>query len=63
MHEALDRWGARARDLDVEAYAEAVVDEMREHGEGMVDSYLQAMPPDQQQLGLARYWRKRAERA
>jgi hypothetical protein len=34
---------------------------MHEHGEGMVDSYLQAMPPDQQQLGLARYWRKRAE--
>jgi hypothetical protein len=29
----------------------------------MVDSYLQAMPPDQQQLGLARYWRKRAEKA
>jgi len=63
MHEALDRWGARARDLDAEAYAGALVAEMREHGEGTVDSYLQAMPPDQQQLGLARYWRKRAEQA
>ncbi|MDQ3409420.1 MAG: MBL fold metallo-hydrolase, partial [Actinomycetota bacterium] len=63
MHEALDRWGARARDLDVDAYAGAVVAEMREHGEGTVDSYLQAMPPDQQQLGLARYWHKRAERS
>lgn len=63
MHEALDRWGARARDLDADAYADAVVAEMRQHGEGTVDSYLQAMPPAQQQLGLARYWRKRAEQA
>jgi glyoxylase-like metal-dependent hydrolase (beta-lactamase superfamily II) len=63
MHEALDRWGARARALDADAYAVAVVDEMREHGADVLDSYLQAMPPDQQQLGLARYWRKRAERA
>ena len=63
MHEALDRWAARARDLDADAYAEAVVAEMREHGADKVDSYLQAMPPDQQQLGLDRYWRKRAEQA
>lgn len=61
MHEALDRWGARARDLDVDAYAEAVVAEMVEHGADTLDSYVQAMPPLQQQLGLARYWRKRAE--
>ncbi|MDQ3769550.1 MAG: MBL fold metallo-hydrolase [Actinomycetota bacterium] len=62
MHEALDRWGVRARDLDADAYAEAIVAEMREHGESALDSYLQAMPPDHQQLGLARYWHKRAKR-
>lgn len=61
MHEVLDRWGARARDLDVDGYAEAVVAEMVEHGADTLDSYVQAMPPLQQQLGLARYWRKRAE--
>ena len=65
MHEALDRWAARARELDADAYAEAIRAEMRAHAddESTVDSYLQAMPPDQQQLGLERYWRKRAERA
>ncbi|HEV2821236.1 MAG TPA: MBL fold metallo-hydrolase, partial [Solirubrobacteraceae bacterium] len=62
MHEELDRWGARARDLDADAYAEAVVADMREHGADALDSYLRAMPPDQQQLGLARYWQKRTGR-
>ncbi|HEV2820706.1 MAG TPA: MBL fold metallo-hydrolase [Solirubrobacteraceae bacterium] len=62
MHEALDSWAARARELDADAYAEVVVAEMREHGADALDSYVQAMPPGQQQLGLARYWRKRAER-
>ncbi len=64
MREALDRWGALARDLDQDAYARALEDDIRRHtSEADGASFLLAMPPDQQQLGLARYWRKRTEKA
>jgi hypothetical protein len=59
----LDEWGTLARDLPTEEFAARVEARMREAaGEEGGDRLVQAAPPDQLHLGLARYWRKRAER-
>jgi glyoxylase-like metal-dependent hydrolase (beta-lactamase superfamily II) len=60
----LSEWAQRARELnDLDAFAEQVEREYREHAdEDTAASYIQAAPPDQLYLGLERYWRKRAER-
>jgi glyoxylase-like metal-dependent hydrolase (beta-lactamase superfamily II) len=59
MHEALDRWGALARDTDNDGYVEAVVAEMRRApGATATEAFLQAMPPDTLWPGLHRYWSK-----
>ncbi len=53
----------RARPLDGEAFERDLRAEIRgATDEGTAAATLQAIPPDQQYLGLARYWRKRAER-
>jgi glyoxylase-like metal-dependent hydrolase (beta-lactamase superfamily II) len=60
MHEALDRWGALARDCDEASYIEAIVAEMRTaDGPATTDALLQAMPPNTLWPGLHRYWSKR----
>jgi glyoxylase-like metal-dependent hydrolase (beta-lactamase superfamily II) len=59
----LDEWGPLARDLSTEEFAARVEQRMREAaGEEGGDRLVQAAPPEQLHLGLARYWRKRAER-
>jgi glyoxylase-like metal-dependent hydrolase (beta-lactamase superfamily II) len=57
MHDALDRWGALAREIDAEAYAEAIIAEMRRAPDDAVtQAFLQAMPPETLWPGLDRYW-------
>jgi glyoxylase-like metal-dependent hydrolase (beta-lactamase superfamily II) len=60
MHEALDRWGALARQTDADSYAEAMVAEMRRAPDPTAtEAFLQAMPPATLWPGLDRYWTKR----
>jgi hypothetical protein len=60
MHEALDRWGALARETDADSYAEAMVAEMRQAPDARAtEAFLQAMPPATLWPGLDRYWTKR----
>jgi glyoxylase-like metal-dependent hydrolase (beta-lactamase superfamily II) len=60
MHEALDRWGALARETDAQSYAEAMVAEMRRAPDpATTEAFLQAMPPNTLWPGLDRYWSKR----
>jgi glyoxylase-like metal-dependent hydrolase (beta-lactamase superfamily II) len=57
MHDALDRWGALAREIDAEAYAEAIIAEMRRAPDDAVtQAFMQAMPPQTLWPGLDRYW-------
>jgi glyoxylase-like metal-dependent hydrolase (beta-lactamase superfamily II) len=59
----LDEWGPLARDLSTEEFAARVAARMREAtDEAAGDRLIQAAPPEQLHLGLARYWRKKAER-
>jgi glyoxylase-like metal-dependent hydrolase (beta-lactamase superfamily II) len=59
----LDEWGPLARDLSTEEFAARVEARMRAAtGDEAGDRLVQAAPPDQLHLGLARYWRKKAER-
>jgi glyoxylase-like metal-dependent hydrolase (beta-lactamase superfamily II) len=59
----LAEWGPLGRDLDTEEFAERLKQAMYEHGgDEAGERLVQAAPPEQQHLGLARYWRKRAER-
>ncbi len=59
----LDEWAPLARDLSTEEFAARIEARMRaETSDEAGDRLVQAAPPDQLHLGLARYWRKRAER-
>ena len=59
----LDEWGPLARDLSTEEFVARVEALVRsEIGDRAGDSFLQAAPLDHSYMGLARYWRKRAER-
>jgi glyoxylase-like metal-dependent hydrolase (beta-lactamase superfamily II) len=59
----LGEFGALARDSSTEEFAERVEARMRaETNDEAADRLVQAAPPDQLHLGLARYWRKKAER-
>jgi glyoxylase-like metal-dependent hydrolase (beta-lactamase superfamily II) len=59
----LDEWSPLARDLSTEEFAARLEARYRsEAGDEVGDRLVQAAPPDQLHLGLARYWRKRAER-
>jgi glyoxylase-like metal-dependent hydrolase (beta-lactamase superfamily II) len=62
LSERLDRWGARARDEDLESFIAGIRAEIAEHtAADQVNTYTQAAAPDQLYAGLERYWRKRAE--
>ena len=63
MRDRLAAWGTLARELDAQAFEEHIRAEI----DDAVDpetaaAYLQAVPPEQQWHGLARYWLKRKER-
>jgi glyoxylase-like metal-dependent hydrolase (beta-lactamase superfamily II) len=59
----LDEWGPLARDLPEEEFVRRVEALVRsEIGDEAGDRFLQAAPLDHSYMGLARYWRKRAER-
>jgi glyoxylase-like metal-dependent hydrolase (beta-lactamase superfamily II) len=54
---------ARARERDREAFEQSLREEIAEATDPeAAAAMLQAVPPEQQWLGLDRYWRKRAER-
>ena len=60
MHEALDRWGALARQTDAQSFAAAMIEEMRRAPDATAtQAFLQAMPPDTLWPGLDRYWSKK----
>jgi glyoxylase-like metal-dependent hydrolase (beta-lactamase superfamily II) len=59
----LDEFGPLARDLSTEDFAARVEERMRAStSDEAGDRLVQAAPPEQLHLGLARYWRKKAER-
>jgi glyoxylase-like metal-dependent hydrolase (beta-lactamase superfamily II) len=59
----LDEWGPRARDLSAEEFVTQVEALVRaEIGDVSGDRFVQAAPLDHSYMGLARYWKKRAER-
>ena len=59
----LDEVGPLARDESPDEVARMVEERMRSASdEEAGDRLVQAAPPDQMHLGLARYWRKKAER-
>ena len=59
----LDEFGPLARDLGTEEFAARVEERMRSStSDEAGDRLVQAAPPEQLHLGLARYWRKKAER-
>ena len=60
MHEALDRWGALARQTDAQSFAAAMIEEMRRAPDATAtQAFLQAMPPETLWPGLDRYWSKK----
>jgi glyoxylase-like metal-dependent hydrolase (beta-lactamase superfamily II) len=53
-----------ARDLSADRFDRWIRERVNEHAEPeTVEAFLQAVPPEQQWLGLDRYWKQRAERA
>jgi glyoxylase-like metal-dependent hydrolase (beta-lactamase superfamily II) len=59
----LDEWGPRARDLSTEEFVAQVGALVRsEIGDEAGERFMQAAPLDHSHMGLARYWKKRAER-
>lgn len=57
---ALERWATLAREVDGEAYADAIEDEVRAHcSPRLATAYLDAMPPHTLWPGLHRYWSRR----
>ena len=58
----LDAWTQRVRDQDLETFTAGIRDEIeRDSGQGLIDAYEQAAPPEQLYAGLERYVRKRAD--
>ena len=63
VRERLGAWGERARELDQEAFCHHVAEEIRTATDpDTAASFMQAAPPEQLWLGLARYWKKKADR-
>ncbi|MGA2924392.1 MAG: MBL fold metallo-hydrolase [Solirubrobacteraceae bacterium] len=57
----LDAHAQRARELDLDQFIASVrADVERGAGAELVDTYVQAAPPEQLYAGLERYWRKRS---
>jgi glyoxylase-like metal-dependent hydrolase (beta-lactamase superfamily II) len=64
IREALARWASETLEHDQDTFPRALEEELRSAVRPeSVPSYLQAAPPDQQWLGLERYWRKRLGRS
>jgi hypothetical protein len=62
VRSCLDDHAELAKDLEPDAFADAVRDRLaKEVGMEVAEAYFQASPPDQLHAGLARYWAKRAE--
>ncbi len=62
LRAVLARWGELARKTDRAGYAEALREAYGAAlGPDGVAAFAQAMPPDDQWLGLDRYWKRRAE--
>jgi glyoxylase-like metal-dependent hydrolase (beta-lactamase superfamily II) len=63
MRDRLAAWATLARELDAGAFEAHIRREAEEAGDAETAAALmQAVPPEQQWLGLDRYWRKRAQR-
>ena len=62
MRDRLAAWATIAREFDGAAFEQHVRDEIASGtpDEDMAAKYLLAVPPEQQWLGLERWWRKRA---
>jgi hypothetical protein len=59
----LDAWGELARDHGEAGFIAGVTEEIsRAADPETAAAFIQAAPPEQLYAGLARYWRKRAER-
>jgi glyoxylase-like metal-dependent hydrolase (beta-lactamase superfamily II) len=58
----LATWGESARDQEMNEWCGRLKERFHEPGDEIGIRLEQAAPPDQQWLGLDRYWRKRAER-
>jgi glyoxylase-like metal-dependent hydrolase (beta-lactamase superfamily II) len=62
LRAVLDEWGERARTTDRAGYAEALRTAYRGAlGPEGAAAFGQAMPPDDQWLGLDRYWQRKSE--
>jgi glyoxylase-like metal-dependent hydrolase (beta-lactamase superfamily II) len=62
VREWLATWGKDAREQGMEEWCGRLVKLFHEPGDEIGIRLEQATPPDQQWMGLDRYWRKRAER-
>jgi glyoxylase-like metal-dependent hydrolase (beta-lactamase superfamily II) len=58
----LETWGVDAREQGKEEWCRRLTERFHEPGDEIGTRLEQAAPPDQQWLGLDRYWRKKAER-
>jgi glyoxylase-like metal-dependent hydrolase (beta-lactamase superfamily II) len=64
VDERLDRWAQYAREYDVDAFGEAVREEIASRSDPeTAAAYAQAAPRDQLYAGLRRYWSKREQAA
>jgi DivIVA domain-containing protein len=62
LSERMDTWAALARTEDLETFVNTVRAEIQaDAGPELLQTYVQAAPPDQLYRGLERYWRKREE--
>jgi hypothetical protein len=62
VRDRLAAWATLARELDGAAFEAHIRSEIDEAADPQTAAALaQAVPPEQQWLGLDRYWRKRAE--
>jgi glyoxylase-like metal-dependent hydrolase (beta-lactamase superfamily II) len=60
MRDRLVAWATLARELDGPSFEEHIMEEVHEDSDPeTAESYLQAVPPEQQWPGLDRYWRRR----
>lgn len=59
----LREWAGLAREVDEETFVERVRAQVREGAGDEADAYVQAAPPEQLYMGLARYWQTRQDGA
>ena len=62
MRERLAAWAELARDMDRDSFVAEIEQQVEAESDAdTAASFFQAAPPDQLHMGLARYWRKKAE--